>query len=217
MKLLNLFLLFALSLIEPLLGETIHSKLSMLSVGDEIVYDFHNSITVIGVTHKTEHIIQLRVATATNDILSREGFSTWLQWFQHGAPGAATDETILLQIDHMAVQNESAQNERWLLTLLGLELSKVQDVHRRRAGPPPMPGEIDLRPPFQPRIIVNEHQIESKSDAYFAQWPNDGTELSSRPLILYFPQSSSAVHSFPYWIESPTSAYHVRVIDSSHP
>jgi hypothetical protein len=211
-------LFFIFLLCGTLHGETMQNRLSRLQVGDEIVFDFHQSIAVIGVINTSDQTVQLRVATATKDVLSRENSSTWLRWFQQGAPGAFTDETICIRTDRPAVEHAGdPQRVHWLLTLLRLELTKISDSGRRRAGPPPRAEEIDLRSFFHPRIIVHEKAIESKSDAFSAHWPDDGTELSSRLLILYFPQSPSAVQAFPYWIESPSSSYHVNVIDSSHP
>jgi hypothetical protein len=210
------FCLFSIFLMCGMLhGEPMHNKLSQLQAGDEIVFDFHQSITVIGIVDTSEHTVLLRIATATKDILSRENFSTWLQWFQKGAPGALTDETLSIRMDLPAVQHASRnQRVQWLLTLLRLELTKIPDSGRRRVGPAPNNGEIDLRPLFQPRIVIHEKASESKSDAFSTQWPADESELSSRLLILYFPQSPYAVQAFPYWIESPSSSYHVSVIDS---
>lgn len=197
-------------------GETMQNRLAQLRPGDEVVFDFHQSITVVGVTTTSEHTVQLRVTTATKDLLSRENFTTWLQWFRQGAPGALSDDTITLKTDRAAVvHGVNTQHVQWLLTLLQLELTKIPDSKRRRAGPPPSSEEIDLRPLFQPRIVVHGKPIETKTDAYSTQMPDDGTELASRTLILYFPQSQSAVQPFPYWIESPSSSYHVSVIDSA--
>ncbi len=197
-------------------SETISDRLSLLQEGDEIVFDFHQSITVIGVVNTSDHAIQLRVATATKDVLSREEFRTWVEWYGQGAPGALSNELLTIHTDHTSVvYSEEPQRVQWLLTLLKLELTKVPEGQRRRAGPAPLSGEIDLRPLFQPKIVVDEKVVESRSTAFSIEWPTDGTELSARHLILYFPQSLSAVQAFPYWIESPSSSYHVSVVDSS--
>lgn len=215
MKLPILFLACGLALFNPLNGMTAASRLALLRTGDEVVFDFHQSITVVGVADAGQNSVTLRIVTATKDVLSREDHSSWLRWYQEGAPGALSNETLVLATDHLEViDSRDRQKSAWLLTLLGLELTKIPDTQRRRAGPAPASGEIDLRPPFTPKIIVDSQPVEAKSMAFSATWPDDGSDLASMPLILYFPQSHKAVQAFPYWIESPQSSYHVAVIDS---
>jgi hypothetical protein len=199
----------------PLPGETLLEKTSDLAKGDEIVFDFHQSIAVVHVLSSSSENIQLRVATATKDVLTRENLPSWHVWLQKGAPDASSDETLFIHAKKTSIlESEETKRAKWLITLLTLELTPIPDSERRRTGPPPMPGEIDLRPTFNPKIIVQGRKIESKSNAFSARWPADTSELSSRLLIMYFPTSSTAVMEFPYWIESPSSSYHVGVIDS---
>jgi hypothetical protein len=207
-----------LLVVGTLFAETMQDRLPLLKQGEEIIFDFHQSITAIGIISITDRVIKVRTATATKDILSREHFQTWLEWFNQGAPGAVSDETFLLRTDETPVDHaDDTKGVRWLLTLLKLPLTKIPDAARRRAGPPPSEGEIDLRPLFQPKITVQGKAIDSKSDAFSTHWPDDGSDLSSRLLILYFPRSPLALQTFPYWIESPSSSYHVHVLDSLIP
>ena len=198
-------------------AEIAHDRLFLLHVGDEVAFDFQQSVSVLAVTKKTDHVVTLRIATATKDVLSRENITSWLHWFHQGCPGATSDETISLRTDQVTgVQAEDAAHVAWLLTLLQLDIKKIPEEMRKKAGPPPLSGELDLRTVWQPQIFVQGHKIECESTAFSAQWPNDGSDLSSRVLILYFPRSQKAVQALPYWIESPSSSFHVQIIDSTH-
>ena len=155
--------------------------------------------------------IFFRVVTATKDILDREGYPTWITWFDAHAPDASTDETISV-CGGTIVHSDSSHD--WFHTLLSLDLSPIPNYLRKRAGPKPMAGEHDLRPIWHPKIVVNGAYLETPSVALETKWPQDATPLSNRPLTLYFPTSEKSVRALPYWIESPTSSYRAEVIDS---
>ena len=192
-------------------------RLSSLRSGDEIVYDFQQSVTVVRVVQSSGTTVTLHVASATNDVAEREGFPSWLAWERGGCRGAASDETITLRIgEQTTVVSEGTKGAEWLITLLGCDSTPVPEPLRRKAGPAPMPGEIDLRSPWQPRVVVDGYAVGGKSDAYSFCWPNDASALSGRTIIAYFPRSPAAVPALPYWIESPSSSARVGVIDSHH-
>jgi hypothetical protein len=207
--------LFSLLCMGSVYGQVFGDRLHLLKKGDELIYDFQQSITLVRVLDTADATITLRVATATKDVAEREGFSSWLMWADSGCPGAATDETLQLHIDGQpAVVSSDTQRAGWLITLLRLTSTPVPEKARRRAGPAPMPEEIDLRSPWHPRIVVDGQNVGGPCDAYSFQWPTDDSPLSGRMIIAYFPRSSKAVPALPYWIESPSSSVHVSVIDS---
>jgi hypothetical protein len=193
-------------------GEPFWERLHALKKGDELVYDFQQSITLVRVLDASKTTIKLQVATATKDVAEREGFSSWLAWADGGCPGATTEETFDLHIDGKPVVD--TKHAKWLITLLGLTPTPVAEKSRRKAGPAPMPEEIDLRSPWQPRVIVDGKNVGGLSDAYSFHWPTDESPLSDRTIIAYYPRSSRAVPALPYWIESPSSSAHVSVLDS---
>jgi hypothetical protein len=196
---------------EIALGNRLHA----LKKGDEIVYDFQQSITLIRVLNTSDSDITLQVTTATKDVAEREGFSSWLAWADKGCSGASTDEKVDLHIDsRITVVSQDAKRVGWLITLLGLTPTSVPEKSRRKAGPAPMPEELDLRSQWQPRVIVDGQNVGGSSDAYSFHWPNDNSPLSDRTIIAYFPRSPKAVPALPYWIESPSSSAHVSVLDS---
>jgi hypothetical protein len=196
-------------------GQTFGNRLHELRTGDEIVYDFQQSITAVTVLATSSTTIRLQVATATKDTAERLGFSSWLYWIRSGCPEASTDEIVELQIgDCPSILSDNAKEAEWLVTLLGLASTQVPERSRRRAGPTPMPEELDLRKPWQPRIIVDGSNVGETSDAYILHWPIDTSSLSDRTIVAYVPRSERAVPALPYWVESSASSAHIGVLDS---
>ena len=201
-------LIFCILFLSSLFGETVLERLSEIHEGDLVVYNLPRSICIITVEKKEGDTFLFRTVTATKDVFQREGYQTWIKWFDDGAPEASTDERF-------SVQNvENINHQDWFRTLLSLELSPVPSNLRKKAGPKPMAGEHDLRPIWQPKVVVNSSRLTTPSVALETVWPADSTALSERPLTLYFPTSKESVRALPYYIESPTSSYRVEVIDS---
>ena len=187
-----------------------------MQTDNRIVYDFQQSIPLISVEEANNEKIVLHVVTGTKDLLDRENLSSWLTWYTQGCPGASSTESITITLQPcITISAEDPQKVSWLLTLLNLPLVPVSTSDRKKAGPQPSVDEPDFRKPWQPPIVVNGTRIPTPSSAFSTTWPPDDTQLANRTLILYFPTSDKAVPAFPYWIESPSSSYHVKVIDSS--
>lgn len=133
------------------------------------------------------------------------------------------DETIslqLLQLDPVLLQETKINRETKkketqvyhidhnskgrLGTLFTLPLTQVSANNRKRIGPPPHQGELDLRPIWNPKIVLNENIVQLQCEAFTVTWPKDGTELAGKRLTLYYAPSPALV-AFPYWIEIPTA------------
>jgi len=196
--------------LSPLFGGTLIDYLSSLQKGEIVVYQFRQSVSAVCVEESA-----LRILTTTSDTAAREGYSSWLDWVNDGAPGFLNDETIGLKNGKIErIKALSSDRLAWFITLLQLNLVPLPLEQRRRAGPPPRPGERDFRPIWQPKIIVHSKVIESKSEAFTAQWPKDSSPMADRELVLYFPVSAQAVQALPYRIETRSASYFVQVIDS---
>jgi hypothetical protein len=206
-------LIFCTLLLSSLFGETMFERLSELCQDDLVVYSLPRSICIVAVEKREGDTLFFRTVTATKDVSQREGYQTWIEWFDEGASEASTDERFSVQ-NQTITKLDGSDQHNWFLTLLSLELSPVPNHLRKKAGPKPMAGEHDLRPIWQPKVVVNGFRFNTPSVALETKWPTDSTALSERPLTLYFPTSKERVHAFPYYIESPTSSYRVEVIDS---
>ena len=214
-QLLFLKILVCFFLTCPLFSETVSNRLNSLESGSCIIYELPQSVIAITVTKKDTHQVSLEAVTATKDVLNRENMASYLAWCHAGMPSASfRDELTFSLPDGKLAKTSSTVHNEWLLTLLQLSMEKVPSASRKRAGPTPMPGETDLRPVWQPRILVGGKRLDTISTAYSVHWPEDGTSLANKEIILYFPDSKEAVSGLPYWIESPSSQYKVYVVDS---
>ncbi len=194
-------------------AQTIADRLEYLSKGDVVIFDLHNSIAAVEVCDTHEDTAELRVLSATKDVLSRHNCTNYIEWHAKGCKDAQFDERLTIQVQK-GVIGSTLTHAKWLETLLQLELYKIPNFSRRRGGAAPMSGEIDLRPIWNPPLVVFGEKTKGDCEAFSTKWPEDDSPLSSRVLILYFPKSPLTVQAFPYWIESPSSSYHVSVIDS---
>jgi hypothetical protein len=193
-------------------AHTIASRLQYLNKGDVVIFDLRNTVAAVEICDIHEDSTELRVLSLTKDVLARHNFSNYFEWHSKGCKDAQFDERITVQ--GTKITGSSVTHAKWLETLLQLELFKIPSFTRRKSGPPPMPGEIDLRPIWNPPIIVLGEKSKGDCEAFSTKWPEDDSPLSSCILILYFPKSTKTVLAFPYWIESPAFSFHVSVIDS---
>lgn len=190
-------------------------RLTSLDEGSRILYELPQSIVSIYVSKKSPTELILDVASATKDVLERENMSSWLEWSHKNTPSATLKEKIIIHLPEGTItQTGHSSNYAWLVTLLSLKATKVPLSFRKKAGPTPMPGELDNRPLWHPKIVVQGKKLASESSVYKIIWPADGSFLEQREILLYFPESPLAVKAFPYWIESPSSSYKIFVVDS---
>lgn len=196
----------------PLLGMTVGSCTSSCHPGDLFVYDARSTIRVIHVQDVTPQEVQLLLLTATPDLLDREGYDSWISWFDHGYPEAASKERVRITLHPFGV--ECSDNvHSWIVSLLQLQLTPIPSDQRRRAGPRPLPGELDFRPIWNPSLVVDGVATPTVCSAYSTLWPHDGSEIANKTLYMYFTDSIP----FPVWIETADSAHHIRLIDSHKP
>lgn len=208
-----LLVLFPLTLVAE---SSTKAQLNALEQNSLVIYELPQSIIVVKVVKKEASRVTLDVVSTTKDVLEREQLASWMAWCQAGTPSATMRDTIIISLPNGdIIQRGSSMQGEWLITLLRLDMKKVPVSARKRAGPQPMPDEQDFRKPWQPKVIVQGKRLETTSTAYSVSWPEDGSILAKRDIILYFPDSAEAVRGFPYWIESPTSSYKVFVADST--
>lgn len=110
----------------------------------------------------------------------------------------------------------TADSKGRLGILFNLPLTRVLPQNRKRAGPAPRPGELDLRPIWNPKVIVDDKLFSLECAAYTVTWPQDGTEIAGKKLTLYYAPPPALV-GFPYWIEIPTTPAptYVRTVNST--
>lgn len=152
--------------------------------------------------------------------------SSWREWAKSGAPGHCS--WVLYELDINTGEVKSAYSytrgtyfqvseaENFLGTLLGLRLAPIPDRSRKLVGPPPTGGP-DSRRIWNPKLIVDGQQIPNvKFSAWSTFWPNDGSELSGKSIVVYLPDDARYPAYFPHWLEIAgfVGKARVRIIDS---
>jgi hypothetical protein len=195
-----------------LLSYTLLDRAQLAQKGDLVVFDLKDSLQIIEIAAKDEKTTELRIIGATKDILSRHNFSSPLQWHSHGCPDMQFEEYIT--IEGTSTIQSSLSCAQWLTTLLKLDLYKIPQEARKRRGSSIKNDEIDLRSLWNPPITLDGNSQIEQCEAFSTKWPEDGSQMSSRMIILYFPTSQNLPQALPFWIESPSSSFHVAVLDS---
>lgn len=62
-----------------------------------------------------------------------------------------------------------------------------------------MPGEMDLRPIWNPPFFYEGKKKSLSFEAYEMEWPKDDTELSQKLITAYFDNSN--LSPFPVWVQ----------------
>ncbi len=150
---------------------------------------------------------------------------SWIEWVKKRAPGHTS--WVLLAFDlrsgevtdcysfskhsHVAVSSK----ESLLATLLKVPLTEVSLQERKKIGPPPEKGEMDIRKIWTPPFTFEGKKIgKGECSAFQTKWPQDGTEWGGYQITFYFDQEKRTM--LPIWIEIEGShgAIHFREIDA---
>lgn len=149
----------------------------------------------------------------------------WDEWVNRGAPGHTS--WILYEIDlekESVTECYSRTRKAWiptdemaafLIPLISLNLNYLSEEERMQTGPTPKPGVIQNRPWGPPQVIEGKKIKEAEYDVYTAKWPIDRTDLSGKPIVLYFDKERKNF-PFPYWLQVRDGVvkFKIRALDS---
>ncbi len=210
-------------------GDTLYLRdnLKRSQKGDYIVTNQSKTYSMLYVQEKNPHSISIQEINIPSNKISLEGFS-WSQWLAQEAPGNSS--RVLYNIDLQSAQIQSAFcltrngwremniQDHFLSTLLNLKMELIPLQKRRRVGSMGLPNLNDKRPAWQPKVYFNGHVVPGVIlDAWQANWPKDGSELSGKTIEAYLPQSGSDYLSyFPYWLQvnGVIGNAKIRIVDS---
>lgn len=216
-------LIFVLFYFIPLGAFSIKDRLIHAGEGDYFVLKSGKMTSIIRVVSLEERILTLEEISAPANHLQK---ISWQDWIDRKAPGHTS--WVLYEIDLNTDELIEAfslskgcflqlNDTHFLLTLLKSPLQSVPKEDRKKIGPPPQQGEIDIRADWQPPKIVNGKKASSpKFSVYQMKWPADHTELSGKVIQLYFEKSREFF--FPFWVEvlSDHLTLPLKVIDCGH-
>lgn len=208
------------------------NKLAEAEPGSYIVTEQNKNFTLIYVQDRLDQKIVIEEVTIPAPRYARHPVP-WRHWFEGGAPGHTS--WTMSQIDLATGRFEetfSFTHQGWvnlsgstpfLTTLLNLTFYSVPDERKRRIGIPPGFNKPDLRPFWNPCLIVDgQRYTHIPFTVWRTKWPADGSDLARKMIEIYLPEvvdDPSIPHYptyFPYWIEveGAIGSARVRVIDS---
>jgi len=195
--------------------------------GDFVVIAQGKNYTLMHVYDRLENEVTFEEITAPCSFFSVPVIS-WRAWVRDRAPGHTA--WVLYKVDlktgkissfysldkQCFLQIQEAENI--LSTLMKLPLYPLSEKERKKVGPPPDTGTPDRRSFWQPKLIVEGKLLpQAKFHAFRTRWPEDTSELSGKPIDLYFPDPDPRYPSyFPYWIQvyGIVGKASLRVVDS---
>lgn len=223
-------LIFLLTFSFPLLASplTFKDRLGKAKNGDYFVIEANKMISLIAIRFSgAETILIEEIGVPAQNIASRAEPSFWKDWVKKRAPGHTSWAMIELELETGQVVEcysfsrggwmEISPGESLFATLLQLPLHLVPQEHRRRIGPPPLHGEADLRQVWEPPLIFEGKKQEGAHfEVFETAWPDDGSELAGKTLLLYFDAESR--FPLPFWIqvESTAAMAQVRTLNAGH-
>lgn len=202
----------------------LQERLTRAQVGDYIVTEANQMVTLIAIRSQlSQSIILEEISVPLQHIKQRP--ASWAEWVKEGAKGHTSWSMIEMDLASGAILEcysfskgawiQLTSKESLLATLLHLPLKAIAQSERRKIGPPPMPGEIDIRKVWNPPLVYEGKKRDPVSfDVFQAHWPQDGSELAGQELTLYFDRD--LFFPLPFWIQLQTSHATValKTIDS---
>ncbi len=151
----------------------------------------------------------------------------WKPWVENNAPGHTN--WVMYEIDlrsgkvlryySFTKRNwfEIPEGDLFLSKLLNLTFTKIPEETRKKIGGRSR-GRPDLRPNWQPHMVVEGQVVQGVPfEAWWTQWPRDGSDLSGKRIEVYLPRDNQRYPSyFPYWLEiqGMIGKAKIRIIDS---
>jgi hypothetical protein len=212
--------------LSPLLGNiSLREKLAGAKVGDFIVSEMNNSLSLIRIFEVTGDTVIVEEITFSQKE-KKQGFTEWENWLKENAPGHTSWLLIEFDLKEGAIlECFSFYRDAWLnltsedsflLKLMNLSLSPIPKERQKKIGTAPRDG-LDKRKVWTPPLYYNgTKEKKPKFAPYEVLWPSDGSPLAAKKIEFYFDDNRPSF-PFPYWgkiSNAADAAYKFRVIDS---
>ena len=200
------------------------SFLSSSHSGDYVVAESGKMLSLIHIHSKTDKTVLLEEISIPINKLKPYPTS-WPEWVHLKAPQHSSWSMLEIDLENGQVLecysfsknsfSQVSKKESLLANLLTLPLNPVKKEALRRIGPPPLPGEKDVRKIWSPPLVFEGNSVKG---AHFnvkeTFWPQDGSDLQGSKITLYFDAEQKI--ALPVWIDADTShmTFHFHVIDS---
>lgn len=197
-------------------------KLSLAEPGDYLVTEVGDVVTVLILRDTTYPTFLLEEISIPRSALTT-AVPSWKSWAEELGPGHTSRSRTEVDVEKgKIVSCYSYTKKSWLhpssaeslfAQLAKIPLEPLPPKNRRKIGPPPQEGELDVRKLWNPPVTKEGSIVaQAATEAFLALWPSDGSPLANKEIVLYFAKESP----FPCWvqIEAPHGTLHIRVLDS---
>ena len=172
--------------------------------GDIVVLEQASTVYILKLSKDP---LSLFIVKAPKQLLERTKKTSWIEWLKEGTDGAS--DTLLTRLSDLPTHFPE------LSALLALDWKELLPTSRKKKGSQPLAGEIDFRPLWNPKVIVEGKSLSNcPSLACEAFWPKDGSETAGKRIVAYFPECEGVVLWFPYWVDLPGIKASLFVLDS---
>ncbi|MBA3239277.1 MAG: hypothetical protein H0T62_13155 [Parachlamydiaceae bacterium] len=205
----------------------LRDNLGRAQPGDFIVTAQGKNYSLLHIQYKDSNQLTIEEISIPAAKVPRQNF-LWRTWASQGFAGNSSRVLYTVDLANGQLKNffsftrgswyeMSAQNN-FFPTLLNLRFNYISEKQRRRIGVCLVQTKQDKRPFWQPKMVVEGNEIQGVDfDAWKAQWPKDGTDLSGKTIEVYLPKKGMNYPSyFPYWLQISglVGSAKVRIIDS---
>ncbi|NGX35103.1 MAG: hypothetical protein K1060chlam1_01473 [Candidatus Anoxychlamydiales bacterium] len=198
-------------------------RLKEAKKGDFVVFEYnklYSTISVFEIDKEDSKVILEELTIPKSSFDKKMSFRKWIEKKAKDHTSWTMYEIDLSEnkiIDAYSVSRNcfiDLNNQVSIVTkLLSLDLNKLNDLDRKKIGPPPIQGEADRRAFWQPmKYIDGERLKRAKFDVYRSIWPDDSSELSLKRFDIYFDDN----FVFPFFIEINNGhmSYMLKGVDS---
>ncbi|NRA89705.1 MAG: hypothetical protein HRU43_00970 [Simkaniaceae bacterium] len=219
MKAVFIFFIFAM---HSLFAFSLKDKFLEAEAGTYIVTEQNQMISLLHLHSKEEN----RLIFEEISIPHHKGKNlNWKEWAEKGAPGCTS--WIFYEVDlecekvaecYSFIRKAFLSTEEmsaFLVPLMTLHLNYLSEEKRLQTGPAAKPGQVGNRPWGPPQFFEGKKITGPSYDVYTAKWPVDKSDLSGKPIVLYFDKERKTF-PFPYWMQLREGAikFKMRALDS---
>ena len=177
-----------LFLTTALLASNMRDSLSKGEVGDFVVFEQNKLATLLSIHSLNKDFLIIEEISIPSHLKPKD----WHSFTKNKAPQAISH--LLYEIDltsgevtecYSLTKKTFLPPPSFLYELIKLPLSAAQEP--KKIGPPPSPESVDRRALWSPPIVVEGVKKRASSfSALTCLWPKDESELSEKPITLYF-------------------------------
>ena len=221
-SLMRVLIVFVIFLFSQLSGMTLKEKFLEGEVGSYIVTEQNQLITLLHLHSKEGTTITFEEISIPYHLGKK---LQWKEWVAGGAKGHTSWIHYTLDLEKGEVKEcyslsrksliPADELEAFLLPLISLSLKELSEKERLQVGASPKAGEVSEKLWGPPQVLEGKRVSDPAYQVYTARWPADSTELSGKPIVLYFDETRSTF-PFPYWLQARDGAikFKIRALDS---